>query len=346
MTVSRMITALAADLPAVLAAVDSARARPARYGSWPLCAPAPSAAPARWSGCMVSALVRARPDHGADTSRPVVIDLDATLVTAHSDKEQARPTFKRGYGSHPVCVFDHGEAGSGEPLQIMLRPGKAGSNTVTDHVAVTRAALRQLPSYRPGTRRGGRCWSDPTAPAALAASLNGWPGSACPTRSGSTSSSTPPLSSPRSPPWCVDPAYDADGRVRDGAWVAELTGMLDLTDWPRGMRVSCGRNGRTPEPRSGSLMPTRCASPRAPPTPGCTTRTVETSPPNHTRPDCHVITQVRSAARQRAPIQRAKPGALIRPPPRRLTTSEADRPFASSGASEDKQVGLSAGECS
>lgn len=33
------------------------------------------------------------------------------------------------------------------------------------------------------------------------------------------------------------PAYDADGIERDGAWVAELTGMLDLTGWPTGMRV-------------------------------------------------------------------------------------------------------------
>lgn len=33
------------------------------------------------------------------------------------------------------------------------------------------------------------------------------------------------------------PAYDADGDVRDGAWVAEATGLLDLTGWPDGMRV-------------------------------------------------------------------------------------------------------------
>ena len=33
------------------------------------------------------------------------------------------------------------------------------------------------------------------------------------------------------------PAYDAEGQVRDGAMVAELTGLLDLTGWPPGMRV-------------------------------------------------------------------------------------------------------------
>jgi hypothetical protein len=33
------------------------------------------------------------------------------------------------------------------------------------------------------------------------------------------------------------PAYDAEGLMRPGAWVAELTGLLDLSAWPKGMRV-------------------------------------------------------------------------------------------------------------
>lgn len=33
------------------------------------------------------------------------------------------------------------------------------------------------------------------------------------------------------------PAYDSDGQVRDGAWVTEITGLLDLSTWPNGMRV-------------------------------------------------------------------------------------------------------------
>ena len=33
------------------------------------------------------------------------------------------------------------------------------------------------------------------------------------------------------------PAYDSDGIQRPGAWVAELTGVLDLEGWPKGMRV-------------------------------------------------------------------------------------------------------------
>jgi hypothetical protein len=36
------------------------------------------------------------------------------------------------------------------------------------------------------------------------------------------------------------PAYDG-GKVRDGAWVADITGMLDLDSWPAGMRVIVGK---------------------------------------------------------------------------------------------------------
>jgi Transposase DDE domain group 1 len=98
-TVSRLISALAADAPKAVAALAAARAA-ARNTAW--------------------AVARDRsPDHGIDAEHPLVIDLDATLVTAHSDKESAAPTFKRGYGFHPLCAFvDHGATGTGEPLAI------------------------------------------------------------------------------------------------------------------------------------------------------------------------------------------------------------------------------------
>lgn len=71
------------------------------------------------------------PDHGTDAGTPLVIDLDATLVTAHSEKENAAPNYKRGYGFHPLCAFvDHGDGGSGEPVAMLLRPGNSGSNMV------------------------------------------------------------------------------------------------------------------------------------------------------------------------------------------------------------------------
>ena len=73
----------------------------------------------------------------------LVIDLDATLITAHSDKEGAAPTFKKGYGFHPLGAW---LANTAESLAMLLRPGNAGSNTFADHAAVLAAAIRQIPS--------------------------------------------------------------------------------------------------------------------------------------------------------------------------------------------------------
>jgi hypothetical protein len=130
-TLSRTITRLAADVDKVLAAIDRARAE-ARARVW-------------------AAAGTGAPDYEADARHPLVVDVDATPVTSHCEKENARPTFKKGFGFHPLCAFvDHGATGTGEPLAIGLRPGNAGSNTATDHIAVITAALRQLPGARAG----------------------------------------------------------------------------------------------------------------------------------------------------------------------------------------------------
>ena len=73
----------------------------------------------------------------------LVIDLDATLITARSDKEGAAPTFKKGYGFHPLGAW---LANTLESLAMLLRPGNAGSNTFTDHAAVLTAAIGQIPA--------------------------------------------------------------------------------------------------------------------------------------------------------------------------------------------------------
>ena len=71
-----------------------------------------------------------------------VIDIDATLVGAHSDKQGAAPTWKRGFGFHPLLAYLDA---TGEALAGLLRPGNAGSGTATDHVTVLSDALAQLP---------------------------------------------------------------------------------------------------------------------------------------------------------------------------------------------------------
>ena len=78
---------------------------------------------------------RARLDAGrrarAGRGRSLIpVDLDATIVLAHSEKEKATPTWKKTFGFHPLAAFaDHGAGAGGEPLAILLRPGNAGSNT-------------------------------------------------------------------------------------------------------------------------------------------------------------------------------------------------------------------------
>ena len=124
--VSRLVSALAADLPRSLRAIRAARAA-ARERAWVL---AGENAP------------------GADGGL-VTVDLDATIVIAHSDKEQAAPTWKKTFGFHPMTAWaDHGPGGNGEPLAIALRPGNAGSNTAADHIETARLALAQLPRQR------------------------------------------------------------------------------------------------------------------------------------------------------------------------------------------------------
>jgi hypothetical protein len=93
-TVSRTIDTLARNADRVLAALDAARAA-ARAAAW------------RLAGGDA-------PDHRTDADSPLVVDLDATLVTAHSDKQGAAPTFKRGYGFHPLWAFvDHDRRAAG-----------------------------------------------------------------------------------------------------------------------------------------------------------------------------------------------------------------------------------------
>ena len=178
----------------------------------------------------------------ASAKAPLVIDLDATLINVHSEKEQAAPTFKRGFGYHPLCAFlDHGQAGTGEPLAIALRPGNAGSNTASDHITVTRQALAQLPpALRARDGRGSKKILIRTDGAGGTKGFIDW---LTTQRLGYSVGFTLPAHTPdlleridRADAWT--PAYDTeDDGIRDGAWVAELTGLLDLTSWPEGMRV-------------------------------------------------------------------------------------------------------------
>lgn len=218
-TVSRTVDVLAKDAPKVLTAINKARAA-ARARVWELAgAHAPHA--------------------GIDTAAPLVIDIDATLVTAHSTKQSAAATYKRGFGFHPLWAFvDHGSEGTGEPLAVLLRPGNAGSNTAADHLVVIQQALRQLPFPTSGrigrkvlVRIDGAGCSHQVVNYLHARGMSYSVGFTLP-------SHTPQLLK-LIPDSAWTPAYDAHDDIRDGAWVAELTHLLDLaaTGWPPGMRV-------------------------------------------------------------------------------------------------------------
>jgi len=164
----------------------------------------------------------------------VVLDVDATIVLAHSDKDGAAATYKHTYGFHPMLVTCDN---TGELLAVKLRPGNAGANTAADHLDVLTDAIAQLP---PAHRRHLLIRGDSAAAThkvldwltALTTTRRrveysiGW----SITAAERTAITTLPASA-----WT--PALAADGDLREGADVAELTGLLCLTGWPEGARV-------------------------------------------------------------------------------------------------------------
>jgi Transposase DDE domain group 1 len=165
-----------------------------------------------------------------------VLDFDSHLVEAHSEKEGAAPNRKHGFGFHPLgCWLDE----PGEALAMLLRPGNAGANTAADHITVLDASLAQLP---PDVRDRER-----DAPVAILARADA---------AGATHAFAAALRQRRirfslgyyvtetvgqaalalaDQAW--QPALNADGQARDGAWVAELTGHVELGSWPEGTRL-------------------------------------------------------------------------------------------------------------
>jgi hypothetical protein len=167
--------------------------------------------------------------HGAPER--LTIDVDATLITAHSEKEQAAGNYKGGYGFHPLQAY--GDE-THEALGALLRPGNAGANTAADHQAVLDLALAQIPDQyietieilvradSAGATHGlvdycreanmrfsvGYELTEPVRAAILEIPEDAWV-----------------------------PALDQDGSERDNGEVAEITDSLDLSSWPEGSRL-------------------------------------------------------------------------------------------------------------
>jgi hypothetical protein len=165
--------------------------------------------------------------------RRVILDIDATLVTAHSDKQGAAGTYKGGYGFNPLVCF---EATTREAMSALLRPGNAGSNNAWDHVEVLCLALEQLPAGIDTRSVLVRCDSggathlltDTASELELRFSV------------GFDLTESVRAAILALPETAWQAALTSDGEPRDGAGVAELVD-LDLSAWPAGTRAICRR---------------------------------------------------------------------------------------------------------
>jgi len=175
------------------------------------------------------------------------LDFDASLVDLHSDKELAAPTYKRGFGYHPLMVFlDETD----EALAAKLRPGSAGPNTAADHIEFLDAALAQLP---PTTRADdAEAGTDMLVRADTAGATHGFVdaivGHGFEFSIGFDVTEAVRLAILEVPgaAWQIPMTQDLEDR--DSAGVAEITPWLDLSAWPEGTRAI----GRREEPHVGA----------------------------------------------------------------------------------------------
>ena len=178
-----------------------------------------------------------------EPGQPLILDIDATITIDHSDgKQKAAPTWKKTFGHHPLLVFlDRPEIAGGEALAGLLRPGNAGSNTAADHLTVLRWALESLPAgYRPTPEDAGgptilvRCDSAGAthsfATACRTAGVGFSFGYAVDIRVRDAAETL-------TEGHCWYPAIEAGDDLREGAWVAEATDLVDMSGWPAGTRL-------------------------------------------------------------------------------------------------------------
>jgi hypothetical protein len=169
-----------------------------------------------------------------------VIDIDATLVNSHSEKQHAAPTYKRGFGFHPLVAYLDA---TGEALAVLLRRGNAGSGTATDHVTVLDAALAQLPIDPAATEVIVRTDSAGRSHAFLDAcakrNVRFVVGQPLEAHLANIAVSVPDRK------WQT--AISADGTSEcDGREVTEITHLVDLSGWPPGTRMIARREEAHP----------------------------------------------------------------------------------------------------
>lgn len=167
--------------------------------------------------------------HGAPER--LTIDVDATLITAHSEKEKATGNYKGGYGFHPLHAYADETR---EALGALLRPGNAGANTAADHVAVLDRALEQIPAehiegieilVRADSAGATHGLIDYCREANMRFSV------------GYELTETVRATILEIPDDAWVPALDQDRSVRPNGEVSEITASVDLSSWPDATRL-------------------------------------------------------------------------------------------------------------
>ena len=167
--------------------------------------------------------------HGAPER--LTIDIDATLITAHSEKEQAAGNYKGGYGFHPLQAYADETR---EALGGLLRPGNAGANTAADHITALDRALEQIPQryiesleilVRADSAGATHGLIDYCREANMRFSV------------GYELTETVRAAILEIPEDAWIAALDKDGSARKNGGVAEITDNVDLSSWPQGSRL-------------------------------------------------------------------------------------------------------------
>ncbi len=197
---------------------------------------------ARLRAARAHARARAWAVGGGPDVELLVIDADATLVLAHSDhKEGAAGTYKHTFGFHPLLAYlDRGKA-PGEPLAGLLRPGNAPAGGAADLIELADLALAQLPAVgeQPILVRSDSAGASTRLAWHLRDHQVGF-------SLGMPIDQHVREATGAQPEQAWTPAVDADGQVREGAEVCELTGWIDLGNWPPGTRAICRREDAHP----------------------------------------------------------------------------------------------------
>jgi Transposase DDE domain group 1 len=167
-----------------------------------------------------------------------VVDLDASIVFAASDKENANPTYKGGVGFCPnLAICDN----TGDVLAIDPRPGNSTSNCAADNIALLDLAISRLPgSYRHQVlvRLDGAGFShDLLEHIAAGGGKRGrhWEFSV-----GWSCTQTEIDAIDKVPKNAWTPGIDQDGDIVDDTFVADVSALLDLSRWAQqipGLRI-------------------------------------------------------------------------------------------------------------